>query len=67
MARKVPLSMLLFTLMIHWMNCALVDSMPTRQPGMLWLFDMELNSMQHSFAPGTCRMLSFSPLFNMKL
>ena len=28
-----------------------------RQPGILWLLLMELNSMQHSFAPGTLRML----------
>ena len=34
--------------------------MPTRQPGMLWLLLMELSSMQQSFAPGTCKMLSRS-------
>ena len=29
-----------------------------RQPGMLWLLLIELNSMQQSLAPGTARMLS---------
>ena len=29
-----------------------------RQPGMLWLLLIELNSMQHSLAPGTLRILS---------
>ena len=33
-------------------------SMPRRQPGMLWLLLMELNSMQHSLAPGMLRMLT---------
>ena len=46
--------MLLCTLSIHEIKVELVAQSPTRQPGMLWLFDIELNSMQHSFAPGTC-------------
>ena len=40
--------------------------MPMRQPGILWLLLMELNSMQHSFAPGTLRMLRGCS-FRMKL
>ena len=54
MPRKVPLSILLFTLRIHEMKVALVAQSPTRHPGMLWLLLIELNSMQHSLAPGTC-------------
>ena len=55
MPLNVPLSMLLFTFRIQLMNVAFDEHCPTRHPGMLWLFDIELNSMQHSFAPGTCR------------
>ena len=36
------------------------------QPGMLWLLLIELNSMQHSLAPGTLRILS-GFLFRIKL
>ena len=57
MPRKLPLSMLLFTLRIHEINVGLEATMATRQPGMLWLLLMELNSRQQSLAPGTCRML----------
>ncbi len=32
-------------------------TLPIRQPGILWLLLMELNSMQHSLAPGTLRIL----------
>ena len=38
----------------------------TRQPGMLWLLLIELNSMQHSFAPSMFRML-MGLRFRMKL
>ena len=43
-----------------------VANMPTRQPGMLWLLLMELNSMQQRLAPGTCKILRRS-WFRMKL
>ena len=63
--RKVPLSMLLFTFSIHEMNSGFDAHSPTRHPGMLWLLDMELNSMQHSFAPGTCSSeIGFSLMMN---
>ena len=60
MGRNVPESMLLFTVRIQRAKVAFVASIPTRQPGMLWLLLIELNSMQQSFAPGTCSMLRCS-------
>ena len=56
-----------FTFSVQLTNSALPAIIPTRQPGMLWLFESELNSMQHSFAPGTWRMESGRALLRMKL
>ena len=66
MARNIPLSILLFTFSIHCTNSAFDANIPIRHPGMLWLLLMELNSMQHSLAPGTLRML-IGFLFRIKL
>ena len=65
-ARKVPESILDFTFNIHETNSAFAASIPTRHPGMLWLLDIELSSMQHSFAPSIANIERCSPSLRMK-
>src|SRR5690554_2760979 len=66
MGLNIPESTLDFTFRIHCTNSALDASIAIRHPAMLCDLLMEFNSMQHFFAPGTERMLSFLS-FKIKL
>ena len=52
--RNMPESTFDFTRNTQSMYSFLPTTMPCRQPAIEWLFDIELNSRQTSFAPSTC-------------